>query len=152
MSDSDANRSIIVECPHCHTWVLPKADNTCPACQSDLSDREGVDPNLVVLMVHESEELPSFCYSCNTYTERFVRVSGDRNSFLKDAILGQVDPEDTSNVIIHLPQCEDCGNGGNPEPEDVDYERQTMSFVVHKRFKERVIQARENPTHNPSND
>ena len=152
MSESDFNKSIMIVCPHCHTRVLPKADNTCPACQSDLSDLEDVDPNLIVLAIHELEELPTFCYSCNRYTERLVRVSGDRRSIIKDAIFGHVAPEDTSNVIIYLPQCEECGDRGGPEPIDVDYENQTMSFLVQKQFRERVIQAREKPPHDTIND
>jgi hypothetical protein len=142
-NNTEERHSLIVECPHCHTRVLPKANNICPACRNDMSDLEGVDPNQVSLSIHESEELPSFCYSCNMYTERYVRVSGDKESDLEALLFGRRAPEDTSNVIMNLPQCEQCGEIDEPEPVDVDYEHQKMTFVVHRGFRERVFQLRE---------
>ena len=141
--DREEKPSLNLECPHCHTRVLPKANNICPACGDDISDLEGADSNQVSLSIHESEELPSFCYSCNAYTERYVRLSGDKESDLEAFIFGQRDPKDTSNVIINLPQCEQCSELDEPEPVEVDYEHQKMTFVVHRGFKERVFQLRE---------
>ncbi len=37
----------IVECPHCHTRVLPKVDNICPACRRNILDTQDVDPDMV---------------------------------------------------------------------------------------------------------
>jgi len=141
--DQENNSSIFVECPHCYTKILPLADNTCPACQGDLSDLTGVDPNRVSLLIHESEELPSYCYSCNQYTEQQVRVSGDHESILSKFFIGNVSPEETTNVVIFLPQCELCSEIEDPEPIEVDYEQQTMTFVVHTGFRDHVIQFRE---------
>lgn len=141
--EQDKNASIFVECPHCYTKILPLADNTCPACQGDLSNLDGVDPNRVSFLVHESEELPSYCYSCNQYTEQEVRVSGDQESILSKFLMGDVSPEKTSNVVIFLPQCESCAELEDPEPVEVDYELQTMTFVVHAGFRDRAIQFRE---------
>lgn len=142
--EQEKNKSIVVECPHCHTKIMPLADNTCPACQGNLSDSAGVDPNKVSLLIHESEELPTYCYSCNQYTEEEVRISGDQESILSKFLFGDVSPEQTSNVVIFLPQCETCSEIEDPEPVEVDYELQTMTFVVHTGFRDRVIQFREN--------
>lgn len=147
MDDMENNleerRPLIVECPHCHTRVVPKANNICPACRNNMLDLQGVNPNQVSLSIHESEELPSFCYSCNTFTERYIRVSGDKESDLEVLLFGQSSPEATSNVIINLPQCEQCGEMDDSKPVEVDYEHQKMTFVVHQGFKERVFQLRE---------
>lgn len=135
--------SIFVKCPHCYTKVLPLTNNTCPACQGDLSSLVGVDPNKVSFLIHESEDLPSHCYLCDHYTEREVRVSGDQESILSKFLMLGTSPEQTTNVIIFLPQCEFCAEVEDPEPIEVDYDRQTMTFVVHAGFRDRVIQLRE---------
>lgn len=135
----------IIECPHCHVKVLPTADNICPACRENMSDLQGVNPNQVALTIHESEKLPSFCFSCNRYTERTVRVSGDDDSDLP--LLFRRSEENTSNVILYLPQCENCSESGEPEPLDVDYEYQKMTIVVHRGFRDRVFEQRENQSH-----
>lgn len=144
----EKSASIFVECPHCHTKVLPLADNTCPACQGDFSNLDGVDPNKVSFLIYESEKLPPYCYSCNQYTEQEVRVSGDQESILNKFFMGNVPPEQTSNVIIFLPQCESCAELEDPEPVEVDYELQTMTFLVHTGFRGRTIHSRESGEQN----
>ncbi len=141
--DQEKATSILMECPHCFTKILPHADNTCPACQGDLSSLVGVNPNKVSFLIHESEELPLCCYSCGQYTEQVVRVSGDQESILSKFLTGDLLPEETSNVVIFLPQCESCAEIEDPEPVEVDYENQTMTFVVNTGFHDRVIQFRE---------
>ena len=139
---------MVIECPHCHTHVLPKADNICPACRRNILDTQGVDPNMVSLTVRESQELPPYCYLCNNYTERYILIEGDKESpinrsirmlgsFLVPHRVRQTD-EGTTNVFIHLPQCEACSEREQPTPIYVDYENQSMTFLVHKDFKERV--------------
>lgn len=144
----EKDTSVFVQCPHCFTKILPLADNTCPACQGDLLKLAWSDSNRVTFLIYESEELPSYCYSCNQYTEQAVRVSGDQESILSKFLMGDVSPEQTSNVVIFLPQCESCAEKEDPEPVEVDYELQTMTFVVHAGFRDRVIQLRENPVQN----
>ena len=139
----EERQPLIVECPHCHVRVLPKANNICPACRKDMSDLQDPDPNQVSLSIKESEELPTFCYSCNRYTERYIRVSADKESDLEKAIIGSPLPENTTNVIIYLPQCEECAEGNEPEKISVDYDYQTITLVVHKGFRDRVIQLRD---------
>ncbi len=128
----------ILECPHCHTKIIPKTNNICPACQEDLSYVRDTNPNQVSLIIHESDELPSYCYSCNAETERTVRVSGDDESSLWAALFKSTSPKESSNVIIYIPQCEKCGELEDPEPVDIDYENQTMTFQVHQNFRDRV--------------
>ena len=140
---SDEKASLFVECPHCYTKIIPLANNICPACQGDISNLTGVDSNKVALLIYESEELPTYCYSCNQYTEQEVRVSGDQESILSKFLTGDISPEQTSNVVIFIPQCESCAEIEDPEPIEVDYERQTMTFVVHRGFRDHTIQFRE---------
>jgi hypothetical protein len=147
MEDTEEKPSLIVECPHCHKKVVPKANNRCPACQEDMSDLEGVDPNQISLAIFESEELPSFCYSCNRYTERQIRISADPESDLEKLLFGSVRPENTSNVIVHLPQCEVCSELNQPEIVEVDYEHQSITLMVHKGFRERAFQLRDAQSH-----
>jgi hypothetical protein len=114
----------------------------------DISDMYGVDPNMVSMTVHESEQLPAHCYLCDVYTDRYVRLEGDEESALEKGLrsLGLIltppwlkrTDEFTSNVYIDLPQCESCAELEDPTPIQVDYENQTMTFVVHRSFKERV--------------
>lgn len=149
--EQEKNDPIFVECPHCYTKIMPLADNTCPACHGDLSNLAGVNPNKVSLLIHESEELPFCCYSCGQYTEQEVRVSGDQESILSKFFMGDISPEETSNVVIFLPQCQFCAEIEDPEPVEVDYDNQTMTFVVHTGFRDQVIQLREELNHNEGN-
>ncbi len=145
---SHTGGNLIVECPHCHTRVLPKADNICPACRENILDMQDVDPNMVSLTVKESQELPPYCYRCNSYTERYVQIEGDPEPAWEKIVrvLGsalvplrkrQTD-EGTTNVFINLPQCEVCAKLEDPTPLYVDYDEQGMTFIVHKGFRERV--------------
>ncbi len=135
-----------VECPHCYTRVLPMENNICPACKKNMSDTHDVNTELVSLTVRESDDLPPYCYLCNSYTDRYVKVVGDQGTAL-DSSLGAVVSllvptrkieENTSNVFVRLPQCEVCTEREEPSPLYVDYDHQTMTFIVHKGFRERV--------------
>jgi len=138
--------TVIIECPHCHIRVIPKPNNICPACQEDISNLEGTDPDQVAFTIHESEDLPDYCFSCNSYTERIIRVSADEESGILNAIFGTPEPEDTTNVILYLSQCDLCDERDkDPQRVEVDYEHQTMTLVVHRGFRDRVLQMRENP-------
>jgi len=142
-NEEDIERQpLVVECPHCHVRVLPLPNHICPSCRNDMTNLEGVDPNQVSLAIHEAEELPSFCYSCNRYTERLIRVSADQESDLETALFGRSRSENTTNVIIYLPECEDCSNINEPVKTDVDYDHQTITLLVHKGFRDRVLKRR----------
>jgi hypothetical protein len=111
-----------------------------------MSDTRAVDHERVSLMVQETDDLPPYCYLCNSYTERYVKIVGDKGTLL-DRSLGAVVTiflppgkieENTSNVFVELPQCETCAELEEPSPIHVDYENQAMTFVVNISFKERV--------------
>jgi hypothetical protein len=140
--EAEERPPLIIECPHCHVRVLPMANNICPSCRNDMTDLEDVDLNEISLAIHESEALPSFCYSCNRFTERVIRVSSDGESDLEAALFGRPIPENTSNIIIYLPECEDCAQIKEPVKTSADYDHQTITLVVHKGFRERVLQLR----------
>ena len=142
MDESEEKLPLIVECPHCHTRVIPTANNICPNCHENVSDMTGVDPNQVPFVVSEAEEFPSFCYSCNQYTDHYVRVSSDNETFLERLLFQNTLPEDTSKVIVYLPECEVCSEK-EVELVDVDYEHQTMKIMVHHGFRDRVLQYRQ---------
>ena len=144
MDENEERLPLIVECPHCHTRVIPTANNIYPNCHEDVSDMAGVDPNQVPFVVSEAEEFPSFCYSCNQHTDRYIRVSSDNETFLERLLFQNTLPEDTSKVIVYLPECEACGEN-EVELVDVDYEHQTMKIIVHRGFRERVLQYRQRP-------
>ncbi len=137
---------ITVECPHCYTRVLPMENNICPACKMDMSDTHDIDPRLVSLVIRESDDLPPYCYSCNSYTERYVKVVGDKGTLLDQSFGSVVSlfvprrkiEENTSNVFVRLPQCELCAEAGEPSPLYVDYINQNMTFIVNIDFKKRV--------------
>ncbi|MBL8089574.1 MAG: hypothetical protein KF758_18420 [Anaerolineales bacterium] len=139
--EEENNPPIIIECPHCHVQVIPMANNICPSCREDINNKQNVNSRQVVLMVHESEELPPYCYSCSAPTDRYVRISADEESGLETLIFGEKSPESTSNVIVYLPECELCSDS-EIELIEVDYENQTMKIMVDIRFEEKVLQFR----------
>lgn len=145
MDDLDEQgRSIIVECPHCHTRVIPLADNTCPNCHENVMDMSGVDPSQAPFIVSEADEFPTYCYSCNRHTDRYVRIMADEESIVERILFKDQRPEDTTNIIVYLPECELCSEK-EVELVEADYENQAMTIMVHRGFRDRVLQYRQNP-------
>ena len=142
MNENEEKLPLIAECPHCHTSVIPKANNICPACGEDVLDMWGVDLSHIAFFVHESEEFPPYCYSCGRLTDRLIRVTSDQESGLETLLFKNQRPENTSNVIVYLPECELCSES-EVELVEVDYEYQRMKIMVHPEFQERVLQFRE---------
>lgn len=143
LSDEEGRPSLIVECPHCHVRVVPMENNLCPACRENIQYIQNINFQKVAFTLRESEELPSYCHSCNAHTERLVRIAADEESSLDTIIFGENSPENTSNVIIFLPECENCSDE-EIELVEVDYDHQTMKIMTHPRFRENVLQFREN--------
>ena len=104
----------------------------------------GVNPDRVPLVVSEMDEFPTYCYSCNQYTDQYVRVSSDGESSIERLIFGELQPENTTNIIVHLPVCELCSEK-EIQLVEADYDSQTMKIMVHPGFRDRVLQYRENP-------
>jgi hypothetical protein len=144
MDEKAETPPLIVECPHCHIHVIPMANNVCPNCHEDVSDMTRVDPSQIPFTVFEAEEFPPHCYSCNQYTDRYIRVASDDETYLERLLFRNSLPEDTTKVIVYLPECELCSEK-DVELIDVDYERQTMKIIVHRGFRDRVLQYRQNP-------
>lgn len=142
MNEIPENPPLIVECPHCHTNVIPYVDNTCPNCGEDVLDMAGVDLSRGAFFVYESEEFPPCCYSCGRFAERLIRVTSDQESGLETLLFSNRPPENTSNVIVYLPECELCSES-EVELVEVDYEHQRMKIMVHQGFQERVLRFRE---------
>ena len=148
---------MFVECPHCYTSVLPLENNICPACRKDMSDTRSTDPRLASLLVHESSSLPPYCFSCNSPTKRYamikeeVTIGGDSPMAKFIVVLIAIISlrlwitrwnieGKKSTVVVHIPQCEQCARSGKPKPDHVDFEEQSMTFIVHKGFRDRVHQ------------
>jgi hypothetical protein len=144
MNEIEERMPLIIECPHCHVRVIPTVNNVCPNCHEDVTDMTGVDPNQVPLTVSETEEFPSHCYSCDQYTDQYVRLSSDGESSIERFIFGDRRPEDTTNIIVYLPVCELCSEK-EVELVEADYDLQTMVIMVHRKFRDRVFHYRENP-------
>lgn len=141
LNDEEERPSLIIECPHCHVRVVPMENNLCPACRENVRYFQNTNFRRVAFTLHESEELPSYCHSCNAYTERLVKIAADEESSLDTIIFGENSPEHTSNVIIFLPECENCSDE-EIELVEVDYDNQTMKIMVFPGFQERVLQFR----------
>ena len=141
----EEQHSPIIECPHCHTRVIPKANNICPACQKDILDLSEVRPDQTAFTIHDTEDLPDHCYACDQYTERVIQLSADAESLIS-SLFEMPEPEDTTNVILYLSECEACSELNRPQIVDIDYEHQTLTIMVHVNFKERVLQMRSNPS------
>ncbi len=154
---------MVIECPHCHRRVLPSENNICPACRKDISDTRGVDPNLVSLVLSDCTKLPPYCYSCNSPTERYVKIEekveigGDSplaKAFLTlttvlSPLVGHVTLSaprtggEKHAVNIRIPQCEQCAKKGKPTPEHVNFKQETMTLIVHRGFRDRVYRIQE---------
>lgn len=144
MNEIPERPPLIIECPHCHTRVIPQSNNVCPNCHEDVTDISGVDRDHAPFTVSETEEFPSYCHSCNQYTDRYVRVTSDNETFLEQILFKNSLPEDTTKVFVFLPECELCSDK-DVELVDVDYEHQTMKIMVHHGFRDRVLQYRQSP-------
>jgi hypothetical protein len=142
------------ECPHCYRKVIPLSDNHCPACQKNVLAVDGVDRNLTSMTVRASLNLPSHCYSCDAPTTRFVSIKRSlvkraENPIVRLVLAGfawwtllLTGPKRLRDVAVRLPQCPECARRGRPEPRHVDFERFEMSFVVNRRWRERLRSAK----------
>jgi hypothetical protein len=149
---------MLVECPHCYTKVLPTADNICPACRKDINSLRNINPNLTSISFGERIILPSCCYSCGLDTQRLVTIRekveiGGASSFeklvlfwvnLRYKIYGWSTESGEGkkyDLSVKIPQCETCAKqNGKPVPNHVDFENRVVTFIVHKRFKVKLIQ------------
>jgi hypothetical protein len=137
-----------VECPHCHCYVIPKENNICPSCTKNILDLTGATPQLTTIVLPEKTKYPNQCLSCCKTTKRKVKVGQkidplawhpeDMSLWKRGAKGGMYKLEISPSVIVSVPQCSQCGKNGQPKILHIDYEKQEITLLVHKKFKELV--------------
>ncbi len=148
----------IAECPHCYTRVGLTQSGICPACGKNVNDRAGINPDLARLELRPHDQLPDSCFHCDQPTRRRVVIEQSvvrkrEALFGFTMALGLVTHplsslvrlfDDTKaprfTVVVNLPQCERCSLRFNPEPDNVDFDREVFFFIVHKGFRDKVRQ------------
>ena len=152
---------MLTECPHCFTVVHPRADGSCPACQLNTRDAQGVNPDRTTVTIGEQSQLPDLCCECGLPARRTVRVRASKPvdgdvpagrtqsqvasthsivSLLLGPLGALVDklvngsPSDWNNFWVSIVQCDECATRGAPTPLRADYEHFMMRFVVHCNF------------------
>ena len=63
----------MIECPHCHTVVLPTTAGACPSCMKDT--RELPDVRTSKIPIRKGCSMPQVCYRCGDYCTRSVKVA-----------------------------------------------------------------------------
>jgi hypothetical protein len=119
---------MLIDCPHCYTRVIPKADGCCPACQNDTRDVAGLDTSRTTIRVSQGDILPPICCECGQYTSRVVSIhkkTGPRDegpTLLGAAVLWVFFRSlgarlllraagSTLVVNVTMPQCDACAEG-----------------------------------------
>jgi hypothetical protein len=141
------------ECPHCYNTVLPKEDGTCPSCGRKFSDIKNINTSLTSLNIKEGQKLPSICFLCGIQSDAQIIINkkivrGGEHWFVKLAILfmrpylfvTKMIQGEKREVYLKLPICNTCKvKNEKIEPQYVDFNESFMTFVVHKRFKEALL-------------
>jgi hypothetical protein len=137
-----------IECPHCHNYVLPKENNICPSCTKNILDLSGASPQLTSVILTEKSKYPYICLNCLKKTKRRVKIGQKIDPMAwhpEDPSLWRVGAKGgisklniSPSIFISVPQCDDCGKKGKPEILHIDFEKQEMTILVHKKFKEMI--------------
>jgi hypothetical protein len=146
------------ECPHCHTYVMPKDSGQCPACLRDTNDLSGTDPHVTSLTISESQKLPPVCFRCGRAAQSTHRVVARRRNpyvasrawevliigwlfalplWLYRRFLGPYG----DRLELRLPICDECGAREKKhaiKPIHIDFDNYEMTFLVHKDFRAAV--------------
>ena len=135
----------MIECPHCFTKVIAKADSTCPACGRIVLDKDGTSPGQTAVILTPGQELPSLCTSCGTFTERRVRISRSipvgseelqlSSPGLLSAFFAWALRLSRRSVAVDIPLCALCGSS-RIRLLHVDFENYAMTLVVDKAFRD----------------
>ena len=151
----------LVDCPHCYTSVVPNDEGICPACRKNVHETSGTDLSRASISISMRDVLPDVCYHCGCPTEQSIYVIGKRSSdddapsplvallttvasfvLLPFTIIWNRTSE-TAEVSLHLPQCEACAaSAGKPNPEFVNFQQDSMTFIVDKQFKQALQEQR----------
>jgi len=155
-----------VDCPHCFTYVVPKADGHCPACQQDTRDVGAWEREHTTVVIGEHSHLPEICCDCGVPARRIVRVKRSKPN-KDEAVTEYVESQSAAllvlllvlrvllgpfaaiisqfvgsqrnwlHVSVSIVQCSECAESGPPEPLRVDHQLFTMRFVVHRNFSQK---------------
>ena len=155
---------MIQECPHCHTKILP-VGKRCTACGKNVHDTAGADLTVTSLRISHSAALPCVCCQCNLPTERRVRVKRTRrwgdhplliaffwitypvyqlsmwlaSQFMPIAYIQSSAPKSRRRTVcLYMPYCDSCAARATLDPRYVDFEKHSMTFLVHREFAEQV--------------
>ncbi len=146
----------IIECPHCFTRVYPKSDDTCPACMENVTDTAGANLDLTAARFSVHEPLPELCIVCGESTARTYKYSVEipgrnESSFLGilsvlflGRLFGRRVKKAAETLSLGLPLCKNCEpHKKGIEAHYIDKDTETMTFVVHKAFKEKLEMSRD---------
>jgi hypothetical protein len=140
---------MVIECPHCYKKVIPMQDGRCPGCGKNTKDTSNVNLNMTLLEIPQSSPLPQICCLCGENAEGTVLIErsnakGGESLFIRILVFvfspmlylfGNGFQRTTTKLKIYLPSCSKC-SCGTFEPRHVDFENYSMTFAVHKKFKE----------------
>jgi hypothetical protein len=154
----------MIECPHCHTVVLPTTAGACPSCMKDT--RKPPDIQTSKIPIRKGCSMPEVCYGCGDYCTRSVKVAfsepthgngeEDEDSLMFISLLFgfasllfvvfvsvlrgiiglffQSAADRASTVSFRIRQCRSCARKGAANPHHVWFKEGEMDFVVHPTF------------------
>lgn len=146
----------IPNCPHCYRRVIPSDDGICPACQRNMNEASGSDPNKVLITLAPRDKLPGVCHECGSPTRHLKKLSVSsepEGTFLAGGVAQRVlghlldhTPlglfnrlEQIKNQVVislALPTCERCVKKiRSITPRYIDFDSRRVDVLVHKEFK-----------------
>jgi hypothetical protein len=152
------SKSMLTECPHCFTRVLPKPDGQCPGCQQSTLNVRDADREWMTATVRENSRMPDYCCTCMLPELRLVRVSRSRvvwgssddsglgaaAAFVLHLLIGGLSflihllhsekRSGSQKVVVQVRQCRACSRRQPLEPVFVNFDGYSMKFVVHRDF------------------
>lgn len=145
----------ILECPHCLTLVLPRADRTCPACGGGVDDRPPSNERRTSVQLRHGADLPPVCWHCGSAATQFVTLTAARHgkdgaptslascfitllSLPVGILLLLRGMEQRSSVRIRMPTCDYCAVRVRPAATYVDFENARATVVVNRKLREAI--------------
>ncbi len=143
----------IEPCPHCYRKVIPMSDGTCPSCGKNTNNRQGADPNKVLVGIRSGQRLPGVGHSCGVPTRTTKRLSAASEprdttitSGLGEIIAHFIKPfglfdmmernSKTVELSLVLPTCKHCARTVRDlAPHYIDFDAQRIDLLVHVEFK-----------------
>lgn len=140
-----------IECPHCHRRVMVSSTHICPACQGDTSFPPQGSADEARITLDATTRLPWICCMCGTETENWVTVRENLEKGGGDGaarvllsllalvfgfllLLGKARGGRSVRMRLRIPHCKPCKKKGPLTSTYIDFDRETMEFVVHRQF------------------